>query len=272
MTLNISSSAQPDSIDQVNTDQSARFVQCLVETLDTSAVQACWLDRTDSTRFALQRVAPSSSAIRVVVAEQQQQGSGQAGRTWQSPRGNLYFSYAQALNTPLQGRLALEVAIALLAQPDFAHVPSLAVKWPNDLHHLSHGQSAKWGGILIEALPDQQVMIGVGINCMPMQDQVADQSVSDLATILGQSPDLMRLACQVATACQQAIVQFEQSSPQLAARFCQVDGLANHLIKVTQPQQELIGRADGIEADGALRLINSDGLHRIYSGQVRRYD
>lgn len=247
-------------------------MQCLVETLDTSAVQACWLSHTDSTRFALQRLNSTPDQIRVVVAEQQQHGSGQAGRIWQSPRGNLYFSYAQALHTPLQGRLALEVAIALLAQPDFAHVPSLAVKWPNDLHHLSQGASAKWGGILIEALPDQQVMIGVGINCIAMQDQVADQTVSDLATILGNSPDLMRLACQVAAACRQAMVQFEQGSSHLAARFCQVDGLANRLIKVTQPQQELIGRADGIQADGALRLINSDGLHRIYSGQVRRYD
>lgn len=247
-------------------------MQCLVDTLDTSAVQAYWLSSTDSTRFALQRVHTSSDQIRVVVAEQQRQGSGQAGRMWQSPRGNLYFSYAQALNSSLQGRLALEVAIALLAQPDFAHVHSLAVKWPNDLHHLSQDQSAKWGGILIEALPDKQVMIGVGINCITMQDQVADQTVSDLTTIVGNPPDLMRLACQVAAACRQAMVQFEQGSPKLAARFCQVDGLANRLIKVTQPQQELIGRADGIEADGALRLINSDGLHRIYSGQVRRYD
>lgn len=247
-------------------------MQCLVDTLDTSAVQACWLDSTDSTRFALQRLNASPDHLRVVVAEQQLQGSGQAGRIWQSPRGNLYFSYAQSLNCPLQGRLALEVAIALLAQPNFASVPSLAVKWPNDLHHLSQHQSAKWGGILIEALPDRQVMIGIGINCLAMHSQVADQAVSDLGSILGQAPDLMRLACQVALACQQAIVQFEQGSPNLAARFCQVDGLANRLIKVTQLENVLIGRADGIEADGALRLINSDGLHRIYSGQVRRYD
>lgn len=243
-----------------------------------------WLSHTNSTRHAIAKL--PSDAPRVVVADQQSQGNGQSGRVWQSPQGNLYLSYAQALNAPLQGHLALEVALALLKMPWLQQQQGLCIKWPNDLQQQQNGIFAKWGGILIEPLhndshqhqqqhhqADSQIMVGVGLNLQPMQQHVTEQAVGYLASPDGQAWNRPQLAAQVVHAIRQAIDLFCQGSPQLAQRFAAVDALHGHALCLQRPNlPDLHGIGAGIGADGALKLRTNNGIQAFYHGRVRRMD
>lgn len=254
-------------------DTPARLA-ALQHTLNQLSLQpprCIWLNEIDSTNQYLQRqtIAPHDAVL--VLTNQQLSGKGQAGRIWQSPQGNLYLSACLPIKQPLQGRLALEVALAILQTPLLSTLIGTGVKWPNDLYHQHAGELAKFGGILIEAKSAHQVIIGVGINLTFMQNYVHDQTVTDLSSLLHTPIALPVLASQVYLALVKAVQLFDHDSPELPARFSQSDLMANQSVQVTLPNQRLvIGRADGVAADGALRVISSEGVQLIYSGQLRR--
>ncbi|MEC7118444.1 MAG: biotin--[acetyl-CoA-carboxylase] ligase [Pseudomonadota bacterium] len=235
--------------------------------------QVIWLDSIDSTNQALQRREIAVSESLLIIADQQTQGRGQAGRQWQSPTGNLYLSVCLPIHRPLQGRMALEVALAVLDTPLLNAAMGLGIKWPNDLYHHQAGRLSKWGGILVESKSPQQVLIGLGINLQAMQTYVHDQTVSDLSSILQHQIDPISLITQLYVALSRAVQQFDQGSLELPARFSRYDLLANQSVQITLPSQRmLIGRADGIAQDGAFRIVTAHGTEQIYSGQVRRID
>jgi BirA family biotin operon repressor/biotin-[acetyl-CoA-carboxylase] ligase len=222
-----------------------------------------WLLSTTSTNDVAKTQTTGNA---LVVSNQQQAGRGQAGRSWQSPEGNLYLSLRWTLQHPVSGRLALEVALALVNMPILAHHAGLQIKWPNDLYF----NGAKWGGILIEPLHDNQVVIGVGLNLLPMQQQVTDQQVIDLEAITGQQLDITELAIQTTLALIHACQQFDHGSLELPTRFAAFDALLQQQVRVHIPAQaDLQGTIMGIQPDGALILSTAAGQKIIYSGQVR---
>lgn len=235
-------------------------------TIDT----VLWVDSIASTNDQAKTYLQSSQQA-LVISNQQTAGRGQAGRTWQSPQGNLYLSLLTSLQHPVSGRLALEVAIAILNSPILSNIDGLSIKWPNDLYF----NQAKWGGILIEPVAHQQVIIGVGLNLQPMQDQVKDQQVTDLVSIRGEHIDQLTLAHQTTLALLHACEQFDHGSLQLPTRFAAVDNLLEHTVVVHQAgQADIQGVAMGICPDGALVIQQNNQSNNqqkiIYSGQVRR--
>lgn len=225
-----------------------------------------WLPSTSSTNDVAKGINSHALTSALVISNQQQSGRGQAGRTWQSPKGNLYLSLRWTLQHPVSGRLALEVALALVNMPILAHHAGLQIKWPNDLYF----NGAKWGGILIEPLHDNQVVIGVGLNLQPMQAQVSDQQVTDLQAITGQALDVTELAVQTTLALIHACQQFDHGSLELPTRFAAFDALLQQQVVVHSPAQtDVQGTIIGIQPDGALLLNTLNGTKVIYSGQVR---
>lgn len=225
-----------------------------------------WLPSTSSTNDVAKAINSHALTSALVISNQQQAGRGQAGRTWQSPKGNLYLSLRWTLQHPVSGRLALEVALALVNMPILAHHAGLQIKWPNDLYF----NGAKWGGILIEPLHDNQVVIGVGLNLQPMQAQVSDQQVTDLQAITGQALDVTELAVQTTLALIHACQQFDHGSLELPTRFAVFDALLQQQVVVHSPAQtDVQGTIIGIQPDGALLLNTLNGTKVIYSGKVR---
>lgn len=109
--------------------------------------------------------APEGTAVAAAV---QTAGRGRQGRSWQSPRGNLYCSLilrpesraAEAANLSFAAALAVADSIAPLL-PDGV---DLRFKWPNDV--LLDGK--KVAGILLESEFEgnglRWIVIGVGVN------------------------------------------------------------------------------------------------------------
>ncbi len=228
-----------------------------------------WQDSTTSTNDDCKLWATRGTIRALSISNHQSAGRGQSNRSWQSPVGNLYLSYLTSLPTTLDGRLALEVALALVNMPILQDIKR-SIKWPNDLY----SAGAKWGGILIEPIQNHNMkfgsIIGVGINLQPMHAIVSDRRVTDLQTLLGKDLDRVTLASSVIQALDQAVDTFVQNSPQLPKRFSAWDELAHKDIQVVQPEQPIrYGRACGIAEDGSLQIATDIGIERLYSGQIR---
>jgi BirA family transcriptional regulator, biotin operon repressor / biotin---[acetyl-CoA-carboxylase] ligase len=228
-----------------------------------------WQESTTSTNDDCKLWAARGAVRALSISNHQTAGRGQSNRSWQSPAGNLYLSYLTSLPVPVDGRLALEVALALINMPILLDIER-SIKWPNDLY----AAGAKWGGILIEPIQSHNMqfgcVIGVGINLQPMQAHVADRRVNDLQTLMGQDVDRVTLASSVVQALDQAVDAFIQGSPQLPQRFAAWDELADKEIQVMQPEQAIrYARACGIAEDGSLQIATDGGIERLYSGQVR---
>lgn len=213
----------------------------------------------------------------LLVAEQQTRGRGRHGRHWQSSAGaSLTFSLALALNPRDWSGLSLAVGVALAEAVEAAggDGPVIGLKWPNDLWLLDgSGEGRKLGGILIETVmvgARRMAIVGVGLNVLPQQ------AMRDLASgyaclqerLAGVSaPSALQL---VARPLAEALLQFERDGfAPFAPRFAQRDLLRGREVVTTLPELPA-GIADGVEADGALRLLVGDErrLHLVASGDV----
>jgi BirA family biotin operon repressor/biotin-[acetyl-CoA-carboxylase] ligase len=227
-----------------------------------------WQESTTSTNDDCKLWAARGATRALSISNHQSAGRGQSDRIWQSPVGNLYLSLLTHLPLQLDGRLALEVGLALVKMSILKDL-DLSIKWPNDLY----AAGAKWGGILIEPIHSHNMqhgaIIGVGINLQPMQLLVADRRVTDLQTLLVKDIDRVSLAAEVVQALHLAIESFTQNCPQLPKRFLEWDELANKAIQIIQPAQPIQhARACGIADDGSLQISTIRGIERLYSGQV----
>lgn len=102
-------------------------------------------------------------------ALQQSGGYGRQGRSWQSPQGGLYTSFALRPNVPMEQLPTLSLVVSLacadaLEQAEPGCEP--LIKWPNDVLC----PQGKLVGISLEALAGG-VCVGVGMNLFQPQEQ-----------------------------------------------------------------------------------------------------
>ena len=143
----------------------------------------------------------NATEMHLLTAETQSAGRGQHGRSWQSPRGNVYLSLYHPVHIPVSGLLSLIIGVELAKMPviqmlneqlQTEGLTPIGVKWANDLgfyqnQSQSQVQTAldstdahnteldhqtlpfnKLAGILIEPVSQASklvgVVIGVGLN------------------------------------------------------------------------------------------------------------
>jgi BirA family biotin operon repressor/biotin-[acetyl-CoA-carboxylase] ligase len=224
------------------------------------------LDSVASTQDRLHELAARGDpAGTAVLAAAQTEGRGRRGRHWASPRGGLWLSVlCRPAAAPAIEVLSLRVALSV-ARVVEARAPGVALelKWPNDL--LLDGR--KLGGILCEARWQGEspawVAVGIGLNVAnPVPEQLAEQAVA-----LGRyAPGLTAeaLAPELVTAIVDASRLERPLSASEVARFAERDWLFGR--RILEPEA---GIADGINADGLLRVRRDDGtLALIRSGTV----
>jgi BirA family biotin operon repressor/biotin-[acetyl-CoA-carboxylase] ligase len=129
-------------------------------------------DSIGSTNDEAKRLAREGAAEGSLLwALEQTAGHGRRGRTWISPRGNLYLSLILRPGCPVgsAAQLGFVAALALggALRAILPRIEGLAYKWPNDV--LINGR--KIAGILLESetvTPDKVsfVVVGVGVNLM----------------------------------------------------------------------------------------------------------
>ena len=218
---------------------------------------------TTSTNDDVREIALKGVHSVLVCSTRQTQGRGQRQREWVSPEGNIYLSTLLNTQTPIDGRLALEIALNILQMPNLIPL-ELQVKWPNDLY----SSQGKWGGILIEPISPHQVIVGVGINLEPVPQQQIDQHATSLRELGLKDISRIQLIAELYMAIQQASAWFDHDCYNLAARFNHYAAFKDQAVEFEDHSGLCSGIFLGIQDDGSVSIETPEGLKQFYQGRL----
>ncbi len=231
----------------------------------------------DSTNTHARRLAEQGAPEgEVVVAETQTEGRGRLGRRWVSPpRANLYFSIILRPQMPPVDvpQITLMAAVALVETIRSVVQAPATIKWPNDI--LVKGK--KLAGILTElSLSGERVefvLLGIGLNVnfppvmMPPDLRARATSILDWTKKEVSRAHVLRRLIQDLDRCYGELEDhgFGVLAPRWEAYF----GLRGVRVRVELLDQVLVGKAKGIDRDGALILEDDQGyVKRIVAGDL----
>ncbi|HEX5451667.1 MAG TPA: biotin--[acetyl-CoA-carboxylase] ligase [Candidatus Limnocylindrales bacterium] len=226
--------------------------------------------------------------VAIAVADEQTEGRGRRGRSWQAPPGAaLLLSVGfRPIDLPLRHawRLAASVALAMLdaAESQGLRDGTLRLKWPNDLvADGPDGAPRKLAGVLGEVEADEtgqvrSAIVGVGIN--------ADWSPNDFPTDLAASMTSLRALARRPVDRDALLADFlarlEPRALALSAGRFDVGGWSSRQrtngawVEVDVGDARLEGLAVGVgpETGGLLIEVGGPGgpLREIDSGEVVR--
>lgn len=240
------------------------------------------LDEVDSTqREARARLLQGAPHGTLVVARRQSAGRGRLSRTWRSDEGGLWLSMIVRGALPAAQAPRLTLAAAALAVEALDELAAsrgqpgrAGVKWPNDLmlpHPVESPRLGPWrkvGGLLLEGVDLdtatlKSAVLGLGLNvrhppggfgpelegvATSLQEAGLDVDVDEALAALG--PRLQRGLLDAA-----ADPGFARVLDTLRARSATLGR------RVTA--EGVVGRADALLPDGALRVIDELGKARV---------
>ena len=227
------------------------------------------LPETPSTNTAAIALAQKGAAHgTVVVAERQTAGRGRLGRSWYSPAGaNLYCSVI-VRQTPGPTQLTewlswVPLLSAVAAARAIQEVAALQarLKWPNDI---LLGQR-KLGGVLCESSGSHTqgtfVVVGIGINVNTAQDAFPDD-LRDLATSLaaeaGHPFDRAALLASLLLELERSESLLLGQPADLKHEYMRLCSTLGRHVQISLADGEIVeGRADSINPDGSLRIIQN---------------
>ncbi|MEO6058301.1 MAG: biotin--[acetyl-CoA-carboxylase] ligase [Gemmatimonadales bacterium] len=221
--------------------------------------------RVSTTMDALHELAAGGApAGTAVVADEQSDGRGSRGRAWSSPRGGLWLSVLARPPAATMELVSLRAGLAVADALDAAGTGvGLRLKWPNDL---MLGER-KAGGILCEArwqgASPGWVVIGLGLNVLNHPGDGLDDLATNLSSV---SPDLT--PAELVLPVVRALRTVDAAGSPLTAderdRLARRDWLLGRTLAAPAS-----GTADGLEADGALRVRRADGtIATVRAGTV----
>lgn len=214
----------------------------------------------------------------VVLAREQTEGRGRAGRRWHSPPDTgLYMSVIfrpDRIDNPVLLQLVAGLGIAAELDADFEGLDP-AVKWPNDLV----ADDRKFGGVLSEATWEEDtprhLVVGTGINVGEPDGfpEGLRGGATSLQEVLDEEIPLVEVADAVLRGLEERLVDppgsLDDPSLDLLDRY---DWLRDRRVDV-QPEDEeefLDGVCVGVAPDGALLFRPDRGaLRRLHSATVR---
>lgn len=231
------------------------------------------LDQIDSTNAEARRRAEAGETGPLwIVARRQTGGRGRRGRAWESDTGNLFATLLMA--TPRPPAEAAQITfVAALAVADLLDAwapPSLVtIKWPNDV--LLAGDKAS--GVLVESGAHPSgglwLAVGIGVNLAHAPtgtERPATALAHHLRGDVSAPPSVETAAARLAEAIviwleRWETLGFEPVLDAWRARTPGLDGPATARLG----HETVEGRAEGVAADGALRLRLADGTLRLIS-------
>ena len=208
-----------------------------------------------------------------ITALRQTAGHGRRGRAWTTSTGNLAATLLLTTDKPAAQAAQLSF-VAALAAAELANTclgPDAAkLKWPNDV--LVYGRKAV--GILIEsgARPDGGLWlaVGIGINLAEAPQNVERPATAFAEHMATRPPAPLEALEILATRFEhwRAVWEREGFAPIAKAWTAHAHGLGQPC-EARLPNQTHKGVAEGLDADGALRLRLDDGtVLRITAGDV----
>ncbi|SFJ11044.1 biotin--[acetyl-CoA-carboxylase] ligase [Planctomicrobium piriforme] len=235
-----------------------------------------WFETIGSTNtFALHLTRLVGDLPVLVGTEHQSQGRGRGNNSWWACSGSLTFSLlispASFRLSPAQWpllSLATGLAVCQALESEPPHI-DLRLKWPNDVF----ADGKKLCGILLEGHPTQseQLVIGIGLNVNNSLAHAPDEvrqratSLCDLRTAPWDRTEVLISILKALAAQFQAL---GDDSLQFAEQFRQRCYLSGRIVTIKEAQGEVTGCCQGIDDDGALRLMTELGPRRVLAGVI----
>jgi BirA family biotin operon repressor/biotin-[acetyl-CoA-carboxylase] ligase len=228
----------------------------------------------DSTNAEARRRAEAGQAGPVwIMAERQTAGRGRRGRAWSTELGNLAATLLTTTDVgPAQAaQLSFVAALAACDLADTCLGPGAArLKWPNDV--LVFGRKAV--GILVEsgARADGRLWlaVGIGINLAHAPSETERPATSFAEHMQGPPPrpiDAIEVLANRFEAWRK-LWATQGFAPIAKGWTSRAHGLGERC-EARLASRTLVGVAEGMDPDGALRLRLDDGaLERITAGDV----
>ncbi len=234
-----------------------------------------YLPETSSTNTVAMELARQGACDgAVVLAETQSGGRGRLGRTWISPRGNLYLSVVLRPSVPISKAPLITLLGAVAVASAVRAYPGLdaGIKWPNDV--LLSGK--KVCGLLSEmsAEPDRirHVVLGIGVNVnMDLRELPTD--VRPLATTLadasGRPVDRTLFLRHLLAELDTWYRAFRTQEAAVLAAWRSLNVTLGRRVAVSGSGPALEGLARDIDDEGRLLVeLDTGALHRVAAGDV----
>ncbi len=214
----------------------------------------------------------------VILTNLQMSGRGQRARNWHSKPGSLALSLGMDVDHIKTSKTLIPLAVGISvcqAVEQIARLSNVQIKWPNDIII----DDKKAGGILIEAVGSDRVVIGIGLNVNNNVSEFAAWEKGLLEPVAikdargGEPTSLTDLAVAcVHFVCENlACSNSDQNTLEAFSRFSL---LSNHHIEVELPGREVVsGLYAGIAPCGSLLLVKEtrhDEPMKVASGRIRR--
>jgi len=210
----------------------------------------------------------------VVIAETQTGGKGRLGRTWESPRGNLYLSAILRPGVPVhKAPLITLMGAVAVAEAVREHLGAPAgIKWPNDV--LIGGK--KVAGLLTEmsAEPDRirHIVLGIGVNVNMGVRELAPEvrrTATTLAAATGARVDRTSFAKALLAGLDKWYQRFLKNEAYVLEAWKELNVTLGSRVAVSGAGRTLEGFAHGVDAEGRLILKLDDGtLRQVTAGDV----
>ncbi|MFE0027867.1 biotin--[acetyl-CoA-carboxylase] ligase [Amycolatopsis sp. NPDC059021] len=238
---------------------------------------------TGSTNADLREAVAKGAADRtVLLAEEQTAGVGRRARSWVSPKGSgLYLSVAlrpHGVSFTALGSLSIVAGLAVRAVAERLGVDAV-LKWPNDV--LAGASRAKCAGILADAVAgdDASVVLGIGLNVLPLGENVPAGAGGLPATSLAEqgatSTDRGEIAALLLTELDDRerrwrLAGGDLTEAGLLGEYRQHCATLGQDVEVQLPDgSTLSGRAADVDAAGQLQVDVADGRrHTVFAGDV----
>jgi BirA family biotin operon repressor/biotin-[acetyl-CoA-carboxylase] ligase len=232
------------------------------------------LEEVDSTNAEARRRAEAGERGPLwITARRQTAGRGRRGRAWETGAGNLAATLL-TVTGKAPGEAAQISFVAALAVADLASAfvpPALvSLKWPND--PLIAGR--KTSGILVESGPHPEgglwLAVGIGVNLATPPVASERPATAFAEHMPGPPPQPLEALAQLAANFERwrglwEALGFEPIAEAWTARAHGLGGACTARL----PTETIAGIAEGLDADGALRLRTASGVvRRITAGDV----
>lgn len=226
-----------------------------------------WFDEVDSTnRVARDDVYRHGD---VIASTHQTAGRGRMDRTWSmAPGDGLAMTIVvsrRVIGSPrFITRIPLLVAAELKRLLDAASVAGnvRTIKWPNDLHC----EGRKLAGILVEAIDDDRLGIGIGINLMGTPANIPAHSATHLYAE-GIALNAEKIASPLANAVLNQLRDLD--SDETFARIETAIDTIGREVRIELPDGRSVrGRATALGETGSLIVETPTGAEEFVAGDV----
>lgn len=217
--------------------------------------------------LAMERAAKGAREGTAVIAETQTGGRGRLGRTWISPKGNLYLSVILRPAIPLHKAplVTLMGAVAVAFAIRQACALESGIKWPNDI--LLNGKKAS--GLLTEMSAEQDrirhIVLGIGVN-VNMDPSVLPPDVRGRTTSLsaetGNRVNRTALLQELLRGLERWYDAFLADSSSVLRAWEGLSVTTGKRVVLSGAGPVLEGTAQGIDEEGRLIIVQDDGSTR----------